>query len=58
MLEAARRLLDLGEPVQFVLPRSETIPMDLVDTYLAQYDVPVKVVDKYRFNVRAALDFA
>lgn len=58
MLEAARRMLDLGEPVQFVLPRSETIPIDLVDTYLAEYNVPVKVVDKYRFNVRAAMDFA
>jgi lipid-A-disaccharide synthase len=58
MLEAAQRMLDVGEKVQFVLPRSQTISLDLIDTYLTQYDVPVHVVDQYRFNVRAALDFA
>lgn len=58
MLEAAQRMLDVGERVQFVLPRSQTISLDLIDTYLTQYDVPVHVVDQYRFNVRAALDFA
>jgi lipid-A-disaccharide synthase len=58
MLEAAQRMLDAGEKVQFVLPRSQTISLDLIDTYLAQYDVPVHVVDQFRFNVRAALDFA
>lgn len=58
MLDAARRLLDAGENVQFVLPRSQTISLDLLDTYLTGNDVPVKIVDQFRFNVRAALDFA
>lgn len=58
MLDAARRLLDAGEKVQFILPRSQTIPMDAIDTCLAAWQVPVTVVDQYRFNVRAALDFA
>ncbi|MFP4379582.1 MAG: lipid-A-disaccharide synthase [Candidatus Sumerlaeia bacterium] len=58
MLEAAQRLLETRTDIQFVLPRSKTISLDLVDTYLSEYDVPVKIVDQYRFNVRAALDFA
>jgi lipid-A-disaccharide synthase len=58
MLEAAQRLLETRNDIQFVLPRSNTISLDLIDTYLSEYDVPVKVVDQYRFNVRAALDFA
>ena len=58
MLDAAQRLLDAGENVQFVLPRSQTIPLDAIDTCLAESDVPVTVVDQYRMNVRAALDFA
>lgn len=58
MLEAAQRLLDIRDDVQFVLPVSQTIPRDLIDTYLSEYDVNVKLVDQFRFNVRAALDFA
>lgn len=58
MLEAAQKLLDVRDDVQFVIPRSQTISEDLLETYMLEYEVPVKVVDQYRFNVRAALDFA
>ena len=58
MLEAAQRLLAVRDDVQFALVRSETTPLDLIDTYLDEYGVPVTVVERYRYNVRAAFDFS
>ncbi len=58
MLEAAQRLLERGEDMQFVLPRADTVPLDLIDTYLDQYQVPVKIIEGNRLNVRAAMDFS
>lgn len=58
MLEAAQRVLTVRQDVQFVLPRASSIPLDLIDTYLAQYDVPVQIVEDNRLNVRAAMDFS
>lgn len=58
MLDAAARLCTERDDVQFVLPRSQTIPVDLIDSYLDGRELPLTVVDAYRFNVRAALDFA
>lgn len=58
MLEAAQRLLEQGENVQFALPRADTVPLDLIDTYLDQYQVPVTIVEEKRLNVRAAMDFS
>jgi lipid-A-disaccharide synthase len=58
MLEAAQRLLGVRDDVQFCLMPSETAPRDLIDTYLEEYEVPVTMVDRYRYNVRAALDFS
>ncbi len=58
MLEAAQRLYEERDDVQFVLPQAATIPTDMIDTYLTQYNVPIKVVDRYRLNVRHAMDFS
>jgi lipid-A-disaccharide synthase len=58
MLEAAERLAAVRDDVQFILPRAATIPLDLIDTYLSQYDVAVKVIDDNRLNTRAAMDFS
>lgn len=65
MLEGAQRLLETRQDLQFVLLRSGSIPLDLIDTYLDQYDVPMTVLDAQpgkdediSYSVRAALDFS
>ncbi|MBN1866457.1 lipid-A-disaccharide synthase [Candidatus Sumerlaeota bacterium] len=58
MLDAAQRLMAVRDDVQFVLLRNETTPRDLIDSYIDQYDVPVTIVERRRYNVRAAMDFS
>ena len=58
MLDAAQRLLAVRDDVQFVLLRNETTPRDLIDSYIDEYDVPVTIVERQRYNVRAAMDFS
>jgi lipid-A-disaccharide synthase len=58
MLEAAERLLAVRDDVEFLLARSATTPLDLIDTYLETSEAPVTVVESNRLNVRAALDFS
>ncbi|MFH0793472.1 MAG: lipid-A-disaccharide synthase [bacterium] len=58
MLEAAERVSEAMPDVQFTLPRATTIRGDLIKSILARYNIPVKIVDEYRYNVRSCLDFA
>jgi lipid-A-disaccharide synthase len=56
MLEAAEKIQAECPDVQFVIPRATTVKPELVDHLLTMAQVPVKVVDAYRYNVRAAMD--
>lgn len=59
MLEACELMMRrMPEQLQFVIPRSSTVPPELLQKYIDRYDVPVRVVDQYRYNVRSTLDFA
>lgn len=58
MLEAAERLVDEIPDAQFVLPLAPTIPQAVVDSILEQYAVDVLIAQEYRYNLRAASDFA
>jgi lipid-A-disaccharide synthase len=59
MLEACEMMMaEAPDQFQFVIPRSSTVPADLLQKYVERYSVPVRVVDQYRYNVRSALDFA
>lgn len=57
MLSAAEIIASQMPGVQFVLPRAITVPNSLLDPHLAETRLPVRVVDEYRYNVRAAMDF-
>jgi len=57
MLEAAEIIANQMKDVQFVIPRASSISQDLIQKYLDETSVPVKVVDQFRYNVRSALDF-
>ncbi|MBM3335413.1 lipid-A-disaccharide synthase [Candidatus Sumerlaeota bacterium] len=59
MLEACEILLsEAPDQFQFVIPRSSTVPPELLQKYIDRYPVSVSVVDQYRYNVRSAMDFA
>jgi lipid-A-disaccharide synthase len=59
MLEACEMLMtERPDEFQFVIPRSSTVPGDLLQKYVDRYKVPVLVVDQYRYNVRSTLDMA
>jgi len=59
MLEACEMLMvERPDQFQFVIPRSSTVPADLLQKYIDRYLVPIRVVDQYRYNVRSTLDFA
>ncbi|NQU42174.1 lipid-A-disaccharide synthase [bacterium] len=60
MLEAAQRLREMRDDVQFVLSRANTVSLDVIDNYLDEYDVPITVVsqEEYRSQIGPALDFA
>ncbi len=59
MLEACERMMAARpNQFQFVIPRSSTVPHELLRKYIERFSVPVRVVDQYRYNVRSALDFA
>jgi len=59
MLEACEMMMaEAPGQFQFVIPRSSTVPPDLLQKYTDRYQVSVRVVDQYRYNVRSTLDFA
>ncbi|MCL5269011.1 MAG: lipid-A-disaccharide synthase [bacterium] len=58
MLEAAEKIQAQAPDVQFVIPRATTVRPEIIDHLLTMAHVPVKVVDAYRYNVRAAMDLA
>jgi len=58
MLSAAERIQRALPDVQFCIPRASTIKSELIEYYISAADVPVKVVDAFRYNVRSAMDFA
>lgn len=57
MLEAAERIAEEVEGVQFVLPQATTIQRSLLDKYIERFDVDPTVIEAQRFNIRSALDF-
>ncbi|KPL11817.1 hypothetical protein AMJ85_02880 [candidate division BRC1 bacterium SM23_51] len=59
MLEACETLMtEMPDQLQFVIPRASTVTPGLLEKYIDRYDVPVRAVDQYRYNVRSTLDFA
>jgi lipid-A-disaccharide synthase len=57
MIDAAEIIAAHVPDVQFVLPRAITVPNALLDPHLAETRLSIRVVDEYRYNVRAAMDF-
>ncbi len=58
MLEAAEKIHAKCPDVQFVIPRATTVRREIVEHLMTLAQVPVKVVESYRYNVRAAMDLA
>lgn len=58
MLEAAEKIYQRNPDVQFVVPRATTVRKELIEHLLTMAQVPVKVIDAYRYNMRAAMDLA
>lgn len=58
MLDAAGLIAREEPAVQFVLPMAASLDREFVDGLLQRSPVEVKVVDAFRYNVRAAADFA
>jgi lipid-A-disaccharide synthase len=58
MLEAAEQIAGAIPGAQFFLPKAPTVDRELVDFHLAGSTVEVKVLDSFRYNIRAAADFA
>ncbi|MCX7013179.1 MAG: lipid-A-disaccharide synthase [Candidatus Sumerlaeota bacterium] len=58
MLEAAEQVVSAVPEAQFVLPLASTIPRAMVDSLLDQFAVEVIIANAYRYNLRAAADFA
>jgi lipid-A-disaccharide synthase len=57
MIAAAELIAHEILDVQFVLPRAMTVSAERVDWHLSQSQLPIRVVDEYRYNVRSAMDF-
>jgi lipid-A-disaccharide synthase len=57
MLEAAAIIHAERPDTQFVIPRALTVSQSMLDEHLAEAQIPVHVVDEYRYNVRSAMDF-
>jgi len=58
MLEAAEKIQAAMPDVQFVIPRATSVKPELIDHLITMAQVPVKVIDAYRYNMRAAMDLA
>lgn len=58
MLGAAERIADAIPGAQFFLPKAPTLDDELIQGHLAKTDLEVKVLDSFRYNIRAAADFA
>jgi lipid-A-disaccharide synthase len=58
MLETAEKIQAEHPGVQFVLPRASTVKPEIVDHLLTMAQVQVKVIDAFRYNMRAAMDLA
>lgn len=57
MLGAAEIIAREMPDTQFVLPRALTVTEQMLAPHLAESRLPIRVVDEYRYNVRAAMDF-
>jgi lipid-A-disaccharide synthase len=58
MLEAAEKILAAEPNVQFVIPRAPTVKKEIIEHFLTMARAPVKVIDAFRYNARAAMDLA
>jgi lipid-A-disaccharide synthase len=58
MLDAAERIADAIPGAQFFLPKAPTLDDELIQRHLEKSRVEVKVLDSFRYNIRAAADFA
>lgn len=58
MLSAAKILNDRFPGMQFVLPVAPTLPADLVDDYVKDRDISVRIVDGRVYDVLSASDAA
>lgn len=58
MLGAAERIAEAVPGTQFFLPKAPTLDVELIEGHLAGAKVEVKVLDSFRYNIRAAADFA
>ncbi len=58
MIEAAGHLHAENPNLQFALIRASSVDEELITSLLADSTVPITVVDKYRYNVRNAMDLA
>lgn len=58
MLRAAERLAEKMPDVQFALPRAATISENYLRRHIDRCRAPVCIADRYRYNLRAAFDFA
>lgn len=59
MLEACEKMMaEMPDRFQFVIPRSSTVPIELLEKYIDRYEVPIKIVEQFRYNVRSTLDAA
>jgi lipid-A-disaccharide synthase len=57
MLGAAEIIAREMPDTQFVLPRAVTVTEKMLEPHLAESRLAIRVVDEYRYNVRAAMDF-
>jgi lipid-A-disaccharide synthase len=58
MLEAAAKIREALPEVQFFLPKAPTVDDELIREHLGRSEVEVRVLDSFRYNIRAAADFA
>ncbi len=58
MLQAAEIIKREMKDVEFVLPRAITISSELLDSIISKYNVKVRVIEEFRYNIRSVLDFA
>lgn len=58
MLEAAEKIQAQMPDVQFVIPRASTVKPEIFDHLITMAQVPVKVIDAFRYNMRSAMDLA
>ncbi len=58
MLKAAEQISAALPGAQFFLPKAPTLDDELIQRHLEGSPVEIKVLDSFRYNIRAAADFA